>query len=59
LHKRIDLPEVRPATRVKPPNFVIGDLNATVGQHVTFWHANWTTATLSAGFSNRYIWFST
>ena len=61
LHKRIDRPELRPATRVKPPNVVIGDLTATVGQHVTFWRANWTNANSLSGlfFSNRYIWFST
>jgi hypothetical protein len=35
-------PNFVPPPGVKPPNFVTGDLNATVGQHVTFWHANWT-----------------
>jgi hypothetical protein len=42
-------PNFVPPPGVKPPNFVIGDLNATVGQHVTFWRANWTNANSLSG----------
>lgn len=34
-------PNFVPPPGVKPPSFVIGDLDATVGQQVTFWDADW------------------
>jgi hypothetical protein len=36
-------PNFVPPPGVEPPN-LSSDLNATVGQHVTFWRANWRNA---------------